>query len=143
MPTGQAYKCTNTTGRTTKGKSFFEIPEPKNAIERERAQLWLHNMGMGQDIKAFKFSRNSVLCEDHFHKDCIKRNLMYEHFNMQPGKKELVEGAVPTIFAHQIFDQINMDGTKVLLTRHVSENKRKQDTEKDQQQVSFASQSTE
>ena len=68
---------------------------------------------------------------------------MYKQFNMQPGRKELVEGAVSTIFAHQIFDQINMDGTKVLLTRHVSENKRKQDTEKDQQQVNFASQSTE
>ena len=51
-------------------------------------------------------------------------------FNMQPGKKDLVEGAVLTIFAHQIFDQINMDGTKVLLTRHVMENKRKRDAEK-------------
>ena len=47
-------------------------------------------MGMGQDVKTFKFSRNSVLYEDHFYKDCIKKNLMYEHFNMQPGKKELV-----------------------------------------------------
>ena len=56
---------------------------------------------------------------------------MYEHFNMQPGKRELVKGAVPTIFAHQIFDQINMDGNTVLLTRHVSENKRKRDAEKD------------
>ena len=56
---------------------------------------------------------------------------MYEHFNMQPGKRELAEGAVPTIFAHQIFDQINMDGNAVLLTRHVSENKRKPDAEKD------------
>ena len=56
---------------------------------------------------------------------------------MQPGKKDLVEGAVLTIFAHQIFDQINMDGTKVLLTRHVSENKRKREAEKDHQQVSF------
>ena len=140
MPTCQAYKCMNTTGRTTKGKSFFKILEPKNETERKRAQQWLHNMGMGQDIKTFKFSRNSVLCEDHFHKDCIKRNLMYEHFNMQPGKKELVEGAVPTIFAHQIFDHINMDGTKLLLTRHVSENKRKRDAEKDHQQVSFVSQ---
>ena len=69
MPTCQAYKCTNTTGRTTKGKSFFKIPEPKNVTERKRAQQWLHNMSMGQDIKTFKFSRNSVLCEDHFHKD--------------------------------------------------------------------------
>ena len=92
---------------------------------------------MGQDTKTFRFSRNSVLCEDHFHKDCVKRNLMYEHFNMQPGKKELVEGTVPIIFSHQIFDQINMDGTKVLLTRHVSKNKRKREAEKDHQQVSF------
>ena len=129
MPTCQACKCTNTTGRTTKDKSFLKISEPKIATERERAQQWLHNMG--QDTKTFKFSRNSVLCEDHFRKDCTKMNLMYEHFNMQPGKRELAEGAVPTIFAHQIFDQINMDGNTVLLTRHVSENKRKRDAEKD------------
>ena len=137
MPTCQAYKCTDTTGRTTKSKSFFKINEPKNATERKRAQQWLHNISMGQDTKTFRFSRNSVLCEEHFHKDCVKRNLMYEHFNMQPGKKELVEGTVPIIFSHQIFDQINMDGTKVLLTRHVSENKRKREAEKDHQQVSF------
>ena len=55
MPTCQAYKCTNTTGRTTKGKSFFKIPEPKNATEQKRAQQWLDNMGMRQDIKTFKF----------------------------------------------------------------------------------------
>ena len=58
----------------------------------------------------------------------------------RPGNKNLVEGAVLTIFAHQIFDQINMDRTKVLLTRHVSENKRKRDAEKDHQQISFVSQ---
>ena len=46
MPTCQAYKCTNTTGRTTKCKNF-KIPEPKNATERKRVQQWLHNMGMG------------------------------------------------------------------------------------------------
>ena len=52
---------------------------------------------------------------------------------------KVVEGAVPTIYAHLIFDQINMDGNKVLLTRHVSKNKRKRDAEKDHQQVSFVS----
>ena len=51
IPSCQAYKCTNTTGRMTKGKSFFKIPEPKNATEWKRAQQWLHNMGMGQGIK--------------------------------------------------------------------------------------------
>ena len=127
MPTCQACKCTNTTGKTTKRKSFFKIPEPRNATQRKWAQQWLHNMSIGQDIKTFKFSRNSVLCENHFHKDCRKI-------------VELVEGVVPTIFAHQIFDPVNMDGTKVLLTGHVSDNKRKGDAEKDHQQVSFVSQ---
>ena len=38
MPTCQAYKCTNTTGRTTKGKSFFKIPELKlQQNEKERS----------------------------------------------------------------------------------------------------------
>ena len=55
--------------KKTNGKSFFKVPEPKNATERKKAQQGLHDMDMGQDIKAFKFSRNSVLCEDHFHKD--------------------------------------------------------------------------
>ena len=34
-------------------KRFFKIPEPKNAAERKRAQQWIHNMSMGQDIKRF------------------------------------------------------------------------------------------
>ena len=42
MPTCQAYKGTNTTGKTTKGKNFFKTPELKNATERKRAQQWLH-----------------------------------------------------------------------------------------------------
>ena len=50
-------------------------------------QQGLHNMGMRQYIKTFKFSRNSVLCGNHVHKDCIKRNLMYGLFNMQRETK--------------------------------------------------------
>ena len=38
MPTCHAYKCTNTTVKTTKSKSFSKISEPKNATERRRAQ---------------------------------------------------------------------------------------------------------
>ena len=46
MPTGQTYKCTNTKGRTTKGKRFFKIPEAKNAhhSEKERSNgytIWV------------------------------------------------------------------------------------------------------
>ena len=95
IPTCQAYKCTNTTGRTTKGKSFFKVPAPKNATERKWVQQRLRNMGMGQDFTII------LICNQE--------------------KKDLVAGDIPTIFPNQIFDQIKMDGTKVLLTRHVLE----------------------
>ena len=49
MPTCQAYKYANTTGITTKDKSFFKIPEPKSETERKKAQQLLRNMAMGQD----------------------------------------------------------------------------------------------
>ena len=42
MPTCQAYKGTNTTGKTTKGKNFFKTPELKNATKRKTAQQWRH-----------------------------------------------------------------------------------------------------
>ena len=59
--------ATNKTGRTGKGKNFLRIPEPKCSTERKRAQEWLHNIGMGQDIKTFKFVKVSLLWENHFH----------------------------------------------------------------------------
>ena len=59
--------ATNKTGRTGKGKNFLRIPEPKCPTERKRAQEWLHNMGMEQDIKTFKFCKVSFLWENHFH----------------------------------------------------------------------------
>lgn len=46
-----------------KGKSFFRPLEPKNPTEQKRAQQWLCNFGMGQDVKTFKFDKDSVLCE--------------------------------------------------------------------------------
>ena len=65
MPTCQACKCTNTTGRTTKGKSFLKIREPKIATERERAQQWLHNMVWDStrkhlDLAEFRFYMKTI-----------------------------------------------------------------------------------
>ena len=67
VPTCQAFYCTKISGKTEKGNSFFRIPETKNPTERKKAQQWLHNMGMGLDIKTLKFVKDSVLCENHFH----------------------------------------------------------------------------
>ena len=40
-------------------------------------------------------------------------------------RAKIVKGAEPTIFAHQRFDKINIDGTKIFLTKQISENKGK------------------
>ena len=73
MPTCETYKCTNTTRRTAKGKSFFKIRESKNATERKRAQQWLHKMGMGQDIKHLNLSEIQFYVKTIFIKIVLKR----------------------------------------------------------------------
>ena len=114
MPTCLAYGCSNTTGRV-KNKRFYKIPDPKK--ERQHAVRSLHNMGNSKfSVSNFISSRNKVLCEDHFHINCIKRDLEFEMMGSSSGfpKRELVEGSIPTIFSHKVYDQINMDGTVVL-----------------------------
>ena len=124
MPSCQAYGCSQTTGKSGKGKSFFKVPEPKNEKERARAEKWLSCIGAGHEVRTFKFSKDKVLCEDHFHIDCIKKNMMNEVLKLptKGTRKELVEGAIPSIFFYHTFEQINMDGTKAVLTVQGSEN---------------------
>ena len=87
MPICQAYKCTNSTGITTKGKIFFEILNLKTQKNEKK--------------------RSNVYAISVWH------------------RAKIVKGAAPTIFAHQRFDKINMDGTKIFLTKQISENKGK------------------
>ena len=58
---------TSRTGKIEKAKKLFRIPEFKNPTERERAQQWLPNVAVEQDMKTFKFVENSALYEYHFH----------------------------------------------------------------------------
>ena len=104
--------CSNKSGKLQKKRSFFQVPFPKNEKEEQRATRWLHNIGTGYTIHTFKFSVDRKVCEDHFHPDCFERNLQAEMLGYK-AKKQLQEGAVPTIFGYRVYDQINMDGTVV------------------------------
>ena len=129
MPTCKAVGCKNSTGKVKGKKSFFMIPKPKNPEEKLRCLRWIHNIRRaGMNISNANFGKDCVLCEDHFHLDCcvlcedhfhldcIKRELVnpVTELGGKRRKKELKPGAVPTIFAHRTYDEINMDGTEVL-----------------------------
>ena len=115
MPSCLAFGCNNTSGRI-KGKSFFKIPDPKK--HRELCSRWLHNMGNSKwKINNFIPSKDRVLCSDHFNPSCFKRDLKAELCPLYQKKIALVEGAIPTIFTHRTYDQINLDGTTSLLRK--------------------------
>ena len=132
MPSCAAYGCSNTTGKA-KNKKFFMIPKPKGQHERLQAARWLHNIGTGHTVKNFIFTKEKVVRQDHFHEDCfnqVKRRLM-ESVDSSKKYLELLPGAVPTIFTHHVYEEINMDGTSVL--RRNSSVKRR--TEHENQEV--------
>ena len=115
MPTCKAFGCKNSTGKLKERKSFFMIPRPKNVEEKLRCLRWLHNISRADvNINNTNFGKDCVLCEDHFHPDCMKREVIDSEELGKRRKKELVSGAVPTIFEHKTYEEINMDGTKVL-----------------------------
>eukprot|EP00111_Clytia_hemisphaerica_P000057 TCONS_00000137-protein len=116
----QAFGCSNKSSgsKAIKGKCFFKIPDPKK--ERDRCSRWLHNMGNAKlTINTFEAARHRVLCSDHFHSKCFERDLKAElcplyNTNDGPARaKRLIDGAIPTIFDHQVYEQINMDGTTI------------------------------
>ena len=110
MPTCIAYGCSNTAKKSDIKRGFFQVPFPKNEEGKKHAARWLHNIGTGYTVQTFRFTEGKKVCEDHFHPDCFERNLQAELLNYK-AKRKLRPGAVPTIFKHQVFDQINMDGT--------------------------------
>ena len=119
MPSCLAFGCANTNGRSVE-VSFYRIPDPKK--DKARAARWLHNMGNSTwKISNFVATKDRVVCSDHFHPDCFKRDLKFELLPQtsqakKKKRKELVPGAVPSVFVHKVYEEINMDGTKVAST---------------------------
>ena len=123
MPICAVPGCSNITGScNVEKKSFYQIPNPK--LEQTRAARWIHNIGNADiNVNSFVASKDKVVCSDHFHEDCIKRDLRFELMsgkNKSKKRRELVTGAVPTIFKHKTYDVINMDGTVVASKKSAS-----------------------
>ncbi|XP_066916354.1 uncharacterized protein [Clytia hemisphaerica] len=146
MPSCLALGCTNTTGKPKEKeepKSFHRIPDPQKY--RLLSARWLNNMANAKwNLYNFEANRNRVLCSDHFHLNCYARDLMAEllgtdKFHQRKRRdRKLVEGAIPTIFKHKIFDEINIDGTKVLLTESASRKRSLNLERKDAEEASLA-----
>ena len=67
------------------------------------------------NVNTFEAGKDKVCCSDHFHKDCSKRNFRSElkPYYSKKLNTDLVDGAIPTIFKHKVYDVINMDGTSM------------------------------
>ena len=132
MPTCKAYGCSNRTGRLEVKKSFFMIPRPVNEDEKLRAARWLHNIGTGHTVANYKFGKDVTLCEDHFDPICFKEDLMTKLTGIKPKtvRKDLVSGAVPSIFKHKVYNVVNMDGTQIL--QRPTSIKRREEIERDE-----------
>lgn len=71
MPECQAKFCTVVRG---KGISTFSIPNPQKNYEL--CARWIHNLGNAKlNPKTFVFSRDKIVCERHFEKDCFKEDI--------------------------------------------------------------------
>ena len=110
-----AYGCSNLTGKS-KGKAFFKIPDPE--INYDLCRRWLHNIGNAKlSIKNFKPKPHNVVCIDHFDPVCIQRDFRSEMVPSFRKNIKIVPGAIPTIFQHKFYDQIDIDGTLSLNRR--------------------------
>lgn len=87
------YGCSNNSAKN-KELAYFAFPNPQK--DRERAIIWLENIGTGHDVDSFNFKRK-VVCSKHFDKSAFKRDLQAELLGL-PEKKRLNPDAVPTIF---------------------------------------------
>ena len=133
MPSCLAFECSSTTGKVREKKSFHKIPNPKK--EKARASQWIHNMGNAKiEVNKFEASKDKVCCSDHFHKNCFKRNFMSELMPNHSKKlsTDLVDGAIPTIFKHKVYDVINMDGTSMPPLKESASRKRTLENERAQ-----------
>ena len=109
-----AYNCTNRPEKDKKDgqeRHYFVFPRPES--EKLRCKQWLHNIGTGISITAFKWNYNKTVCSDHFHPSCLTENSMAK---VIPGYQPCVwklttkPGAIPTIFSHKVYRVINING---------------------------------
>ncbi|XP_022110732.1 uncharacterized protein LOC110990176 [Acanthaster planci] len=93
----QVPECYNRRDKDKGRKSFFRIPDPAKGY-RDLAQRWLANIGSGKKVEGFVFSKNKLVCEDHFELTCFREDLQARVLGYRPARKKLKPGSVPTLF---------------------------------------------
>ena len=96
MPHCAAYGCSNSTAKDP-DLYFMRFPD-----DRELCRQWLHNTGRGG---AWKPTKHSRLCSEHFEESCFERDLYAELMEsdarcLRRRAKRLKADAVPTLFGH-------------------------------------------
>ncbi|PIK38322.1 hypothetical protein BSL78_24835 [Apostichopus japonicus] len=90
----QAYGCSNRVSKRSQ-LGFFSIPDPRK--EPQRCRIWLKKIGTDKfNLKTYTYSKNRVVCEEHFEPDCIENALATELGFAK--RKQLKPGSIPTIF---------------------------------------------
>lgn len=83
---------------------FFTIPNARrDSSKKQLAATWLSNISINETPETFNFGYHKRVCEDHFTarmftKDTSMWGTLGKTANYQ---KQLIKGAVPTIFAPQ------------------------------------------
>ena len=77
-------------------------------------------VGTDYTVNSFVFNKNKVVCEDHFHPNCIAVDKQAELLGYVSKRRNLKSGAVPTIFSYKTFSVINMNGEEVATERQSS-----------------------
>ncbi|CAM1320735.1 THAP1 (predicted) [Pycnogonum litorale] len=87
-----AVGCSNSSGKPScKGKSFHRFPFSNKSILKK----WIHHVGR----KDWKPSKRSVLCSDHFDKNCYRTSVIMNQFT--PSYQLLKKDTVPDQFSHR------------------------------------------
>ena len=102
--------CKNSTGRNK--VAFYVIPNPhryrndkdKFEIMKERADKWLRHLKGGYDTTNFPFSRNQMICEEHFEATMFKDDIKARVMGL-PCRRLLRDDAYPTIFENGIGEE--------------------------------------
>ena len=82
----------------------YEKDKEKFEIMKERADKWLRHLKGGYDTTNFPFSKNQVLCEEHFEAAMFKDDIKARVMGL-PCRKLLRDDAYPTIFGNSIGEE--------------------------------------
>ena len=128
MPSCLAFECSSK--KFERKKVFIKFPIQKR---KRPEQLSGPQYGKCKDqCKHVWSGKDKICCSDHFHKDCFKRNFRSE-LKPNHSKKlstDLVDGVIPTIFKHKVYDFINMDGTSMPPLKESASRKRTLENER-------------